>query len=79
MTRLNDNIIERIGDVVGAALLSNDIGVVEWAERATADAKMLGRLRDRDMNTLNRLEGIFSRDFYKAINNDNRRIETVFA
>lgn len=65
MSKLNDRMIERIGDVLAAALLNNEQGVVEWAERAIADANTLNRVRDRDINTLNRLEGIFSRDFYK--------------
>ena len=65
MSKLNDNIIERIGDVIACALLNNESGVVEWAERAIADARSLNRLRDRDMSTLTRLEGIFSRDFYR--------------
>lgn len=65
MSKLNDRMIERIGDVLAAALLNNEQGVVEWAERAIADANTLNRVRDRDIKTLNRLEGIFSRDFYR--------------
>lgn len=79
MSKLNDSIIERIGDVIARALLNNETGVVEWAERAIADARSLDRLRDRDMKTLTRLEGIFSRDFYKGIVDDNRRTQRIFA
>jgi hypothetical protein len=60
LTKLDDATVQRIGDVLVTAAQAGDLGVVAWANRAVADAKMLGRLRDKDNETLNRLERNYS-------------------
>lgn len=54
----------RLIAVLNSAAKVNDSGVVAWVDRTFADAKMLGRLRDKDVKDLERLERTYSNDFY---------------
>lgn len=54
----------RLGAVVNAAVRAHDVGVLAWACRAMNDGQMLGHLRDRDKETLNRLEVTYGSEFY---------------
>lgn len=56
---------ERLARVAATATLFGERGIVDWVERAAADAQHLGRLRDRDIANLERLEDTFNGDFYR--------------
>lgn len=66
ITRLDRHLRLRIAAVEATARAFNERGVVEWAQRAVADAQALGRLRDRDIANLDRLERTFDDDFYRG-------------
>jgi hypothetical protein len=54
----------RIERVASTARECGERGIVVWAVRAAEDAVALGKVRDKDLRTLERLEGTFSDDFY---------------
>lgn len=64
LDRVDKALRKRIERVAVKAAHAGDSGVVEWAVRATDDALALGRLRDRDRATLDRLEDTYGNDFY---------------
>lgn len=66
--------IERVAD---KARRFGDGGVVAWATRAAEDAIFLGRMRDKDIATLKRLEDTYGHDFY-ASSGSGQRV-TVYA
>jgi hypothetical protein len=57
----------RIEKVASTAQKCGERGIVDWAVRAAHDAIALGHIRDKDLQTLTRLEGTFSDDFYASI------------
>lgn len=65
ITRLDQRTRQRIADVAATAREFGEQGIVAWAQRAVADAQALGRLRDRDIAALERLEDTFDHDFYR--------------
>lgn len=66
LNRLSNQTVLQLGDVITVATENNDHGVVDWAVRALADARAIGRLRDRDVATLQRLQEQYSHDFYRT-------------
>lgn len=58
--------IERVADT---ARQCGENGIVAWAVRAAEDAITLGKVRDKDMRTLERLEDTFNHDFYRDNSN----------
>lgn len=64
LSRLDRRIRERIERIADVAERFGENGIVDWALRATADAQALGRLRDRDIANLERIERTFDSDFY---------------
>lgn len=66
-TSLEPTLIQRLYSVYDTAVRACERGVVEWVERAVDDACALGRLRDRDQSTLDRLERDFDREYYRGI------------
>lgn len=62
---LDNDTVQRIGDVLMIASQHNDYGVIDWGARAIADADTTGKLRNRDVETLERLERTYNRDFYR--------------
>jgi hypothetical protein len=66
LDKLDKALRVRLVKVAGKAAEFGDQGVVDWANRATNDALVLGRLRDRDVQTLDRLEGTYGTDFYSG-------------
>lgn len=54
----------RIEKVAATARKCGETGIVAWTARAAEDALVLGRIRDKDMDTLARLERTFASDFY---------------
>lgn len=63
--RLSDDIVARLGDVLVIATEHGDSGVVDWVYVAMTYA-VDGKLRDRDLSNLSRLEGIYNSDFYRG-------------
>lgn len=57
---------ERVETVAGKAVQFGDTGVVEMLVRATDDALALGRMRDRDVQALERLEDTYGHKFYNG-------------
>lgn len=55
-----------LGTVLHNAIKAGDQGVIDWVNRALEDAKLLGRLRDKDIQTLERLERTYGSDFYNG-------------
>lgn len=66
LDKIDKKLRERVERVANIALRFGDNGVVEWAQRATNDALFLGKLRDRDVENLQRLEDTYSHDFYRG-------------
>lgn len=64
-TRLGESVTARLYAVYDTAVRATELGIVEWVERAVEDASVLGKLRARDIETLERLERDFSSDFYR--------------
>jgi hypothetical protein len=65
LENIDRNLRERIAKVALVAQKCNECGIVDWAVRAANDAVMLGRVRDKDLQTLTRLEDTFADDFYR--------------
>ena len=61
---LNIQTTARLLAVLNKAARCHDVGVVEWVDRAFHDAKALGRLRDRDVEQLARLERTYNDEYY---------------
>lgn len=66
LNRIDRKLRERLENVADKAVQFNDRGVFEWALRASNDALFLGRLRDRDVANLRRLEDTYNDDFYNG-------------
>lgn len=73
LDRIDRRIRERVERIAQTALTHNEFGIVAMLERATEDALMLGRLRDRDVAALERLEDTFNHDFYRTQRGRNER------
>lgn len=69
INKLDRKLRERIAEVAAIATKHGEAGIAEWAVRAANDAVALGRIRDKDIKTLERLEDTFGHEFYR--NNDN--------
>lgn len=65
-----------LGNILTQATRAGDTGVVDWVNRAIEDAKLIGHLRAKDINTLERLERTYGSDFY---NSGNGGTITVYA
>jgi len=65
LNRIDRNVRDRVERIVRTAQAHGDAGIVAWADRAAQDALALGRLRDRDVATLERLEDTYNHDFYR--------------
>ncbi len=64
LNRIDRQLRERLEKVTLKAAEFGDNGVVQWAARAAEDAQTLGRVRDRDVKALERLEGTYNGEFY---------------
>jgi len=64
--RLDRKLRNRLSAVARKADAFGEQGIVAWAQRAAEDAQMLGRLRDRDVAALERLEDTFNGEFYSG-------------
>jgi hypothetical protein len=71
LDKIDRKLRARIEDVALTAERCGERGIVDWAIRAANDAVALGKLRDKDKATLERLEGTFDGDFYR--NSDGGR------
>jgi hypothetical protein len=58
--------IVALGQVVETACSAGDTGVIEWADRAVSDARLIGHMRQRDVETLNRLQRTYNGQFYTS-------------
>lgn len=76
LDRIDRNTRKRVEAIAQKAATFGDNGVVEWAARAAHDAVMLGRLRDKDVEALERLEGTYSHDYYSR---NSERGNPIFA
>lgn len=65
LNKIDRKLRERVEFVAKSAMQFGDNGVVEWAERAASDALFLGRIRDRDVKALERLEGTYNNGYYR--------------
>jgi hypothetical protein len=66
LDRIDRKLRVRLEEVAMKADRFGERGIVDWAKRATQDALMLGKLRDRDVAALERLEDTFGHDFYNG-------------
>jgi hypothetical protein len=66
LNKIDRNLRERLEKVADKAVQYNDRGVFDWAQRAVNDALFLGRMRDRDVANLQRLEDTYNDDFYNG-------------
>lgn len=64
LDKIDKAIRERVERIANTAAQTGDVAIVEWAIRATDDALALGRIRDRDLDTLKRLEDTYGHEFY---------------
>lgn len=64
--QLSTALVDRISAVYDTAHRFGEDGIMVWTERAAEDAAMLGKLRTRDVETLERLEATFSHDYYRG-------------
>lgn len=65
LNKIDRKLRERLEAVASKAVEFNDQGVFDWALRASSDALALGRMRDRDLANLTRLEETYNHDFYR--------------
>lgn len=65
LNKIDRKLRERLERVATVAARTGDNGIVDWAVRAANDAVALGRIRDRDIATLKRLEDTYGHDFYR--------------
>lgn len=66
LDRVDKALRDRVEKVARKAAEQGDQGVVEMLVRATDDALALGRMRDRDIDALNRLEDVYGHTFYNG-------------
>lgn len=66
LDRVDRALRNRVEKVATKAALNGDRGVVEMLVRATDDALALGRMRDRDVQALERLEDTYGHKFYNG-------------
>jgi hypothetical protein len=78
LNKIDQKLRKRLEFVAVKAVEFGDRGVVEWANRAAQDALFLGRMRDRDVANLQRLEATYNDDFYSG-NAPARSGELVYA
>ena len=74
LDKIDRKLRARIEAVAKTAENCGERGVVDWAVRAANDAVALGRVRDKDMQTLERLEGTFAHEFYRNSDGENSYI-----
>jgi hypothetical protein len=70
LDKIDRKLRARIETVAVTAERCGERGIVDWAVRAAHDAVALGKLRDKDAATLDRLEGTFASEFYSNANSD---------
>lgn len=61
---LSNELVQRLGDVIANAAEHGDVGVLDFVNRAVKYS-VNGKLRDRDVNTLQTLERTYNRDYYR--------------
>jgi hypothetical protein len=66
LDKIDRNLRKRLENVANTAVRFNDRGVFDWANRAVENALFLGRMRDRDVANLRRLEDTYNDDFYRG-------------
>lgn len=66
LDKIDRNLRERVERIANTARKHNDNGIVAWSIRAADDALALGRIRDKDIATLERLEENYGHEFYQA-------------
>lgn len=71
LDKIDRKLRNRIENVAEIAQNCGESGIVDWAVRAANDAVALGRVRDKDLRTLERLEGTFAHDFYRNSDGGN--------
>lgn len=69
LDNLDRRLRTRVEKIATIARKHNDSGIVAWAVRAADDALALGRIRDKDIATLERLEDTYGHEYYS--NNGN--------
>jgi hypothetical protein len=65
MIELEAKLQKRIDEVRDIARKYGEDGIVAWTKRAVGDARLLGKLRDKDVAVLERLEETFAHDYYR--------------
>lgn len=73
LDKVDRDLRKRVERVADTAVQFNDKGVFDWAIRAVNDALVLGRVRDRDLEALERLENTYGHEFYRE-NTSQRRV-----
>lgn len=66
LNKIDRNLRKRLENVADKAVRFNDRGVFDWALRAANNAVELGRMRDRDVANLQRLENTYNDNFYNG-------------
>lgn len=66
LSRVSEEIVQRIGNVLLTAVQHDDYGVADWAVVALSTAAELGKLRDRDAVKLDYLEQVYSNEYYRS-------------
>lgn len=64
LDQIDRKLRERVERIANTARNYGDSGIVAWAVRAADDAVALGRIRDKDIETLRRLEDTYGHEFY---------------
>jgi hypothetical protein len=62
---------ERVERIANTARKYGDTGIVAWTVRAADDALALGRIRDKDIETLRRLEDTYGHEYYSHSGSGN--------
>lgn len=79
LNRIDRKLRDRIEAVATVAAKCGERGIMDWAVRAAHDAVALGRVRDKDLRTLERLEGTFADEFYSNSNGGDTASNSVYA
>lgn len=71
LDKIDRKLRERVERIAYVAANTGDNAIVQWAVRAASDAVALGRLRDKDIETLKRLEDTYGHEYYNNSNGAN--------
>lgn len=64
LNKIDRKLRDRVEKIATIAKQNGDDGIVAWTIRAAEDALALGRIRDKDIATLERLEDTYGHEFY---------------